>query len=361
MKNIIIHGFKILSFIFIFCLLFAFLTYFKKPWNYDLQNIAGFYGEKKNSLEMVYIGGSANFVYWEPLKAWEDYGITSYNFGADTIQPELYRYMIEEVLKHQNPKLIIIDARAFQYRDIDQPPTEAAYRNVLMGTPLNYNKYKFIKENVPKYLKDKTISYNFDLVKYHSNVEFSSLGGSIKMMFQLYQNPLKGFYFVPNVKKMKKEKFLTEKVTPISIETTKILKSLLDYIKTKNIEVLFVVSPYIEIESEKENFNYIQSIIESEGYNFLDSNEYSKEMNIDYNMDFYNYSHVNIFGADKYTEFLSKYLKENYKINDKRKNSSYLNWNLLLENWHYQVDYNKNLIIETTKSEVYKNEIYSRK
>lgn len=345
MKNNIVQAIKILVFISIFLIVLLIITYSKKPMSVDLLNISSFYSEKKNSLDMVYIGGSACFVYWEPLKAWEDKGIASYDFAANTIQAELYVYLIKEVLKSQSPEVIVIDARAFQYRDFDQPPNEVAYRNVLTGTPFSIDRYKFIEENVSKYLKEDTLSYHFDIVKYHTVKENNSFDVTSKMILKKYINPLKGFYFVPKFEKLKKEDFLTDVEKPLSSDTDKILDDLLKYLKTTDQKVLFVVSPYIETKSQKESFNYVERKVIESGYQFLDTNEYYKEMGLDFSKDFYHFAHVNIFGAEKYTEFLEEYLKQNYNLIDRRNDDNYKeDWDNLLENWNVNVTNTKNII-----------------
>ena len=148
-KKSIIPITKIIAFIIIFIFVFTYLTYLMKPDEVSLRNINGYYGEKKNSLDMVYIGGSACFVYWAPLQAFEDEGIASYSYGAYVVQAELYKYLIKEALKTQDPELIVIDARAFQYRE-NRLPEEVHYRNFLTGMSFSLNKLEFINENVEK-------------------------------------------------------------------------------------------------------------------------------------------------------------------------------------------------------------------
>ena len=152
MKNNIYNIVKVIIYLTAVVLFLVFMTYFKQPKWKSYQNISGLYAEEKNSLDIIYYGGSAAFVYFEPLRAYEQKGIASYNYGADTMQAELYKFMINESLKYQNPELLIIDARAFQYRDKDQVPTTVAYRNVLTGSKLSIDKIKWINENIPKYL-----------------------------------------------------------------------------------------------------------------------------------------------------------------------------------------------------------------
>lgn len=313
------------------------VTYMMKPVSVDLCNIAGFYGEKDNSLDMVYIGGSASFVYWEPLRAFEKEGIASYNYGANTIQAELYKTMIKEVFKTQKPELIVIDARAFQYREKDQPPTEVAYRNVLTGMPFSINKIQFIKDNVKKYINDDNkLSYYFDIMKYHRDTKDMTINTQLKMAYNLYTNENKGFYFVPKVQKQ--HKIINNDIKnkqPIDKETENILIDLLEYIKTTDCNYMFVVSPYVELRSHKQNFNYIAEIIEKYGYTFLDCNDYYEEMQLDFDKDLYNYAHVNIYGADKYTDFLTKKIKEKYNLPNRI--DEYEDWKRLLPVWNENV------------------------
>lgn len=362
MKNNIKNIIFIIIFLLTLPILYMCLTWYRKPDSVDLNNIAGFYGEEENTLDVVYLGGSASFVYWEPLKAYEEHGITSYLYGANTIQAEMYEYMVREVYTKQNPELIIIDARAFQYRDIDQPPTDVAYLNVLQGTPINKNKAEFVYENVPKYLteEDEPINFLFDFRRFHSNQVIGSVSTHMKMMTQTYENELKGFYFVPSAVRMKKEKFKTDVKTPVSEETTKILNNLIKELDKHDAKVLFIVSPYIIDTEEKENFNYISEIIANAGYDFIDSNDYVKEMKIDYDTDFYNYAHVNIFGADKYTDFLSNYINENYNLEDRREDPKYSSWNELLPNWHEEVEKCKTATQAIIDREGYYETIYTK-
>lgn len=340
-KKIIKWTALIIIFIIILLLSFRIITYIMKPARIDLNNIAGLYGEEKNTLDMVYIGGSAAFVYYESLRAFETEGVASYTYGANRMQAELYKTMIKEILKNQKPELIIIDARAFQYREKDQPPTEIAYRNVLTGMPLSLNKIEFIHENVEKYLHEDNTSYYYDIIKYHRDLKNVKINDQIKMAFNLYKNPLKGFYFVPKVAEQTKIVNNTDKKTPVAEETEQILIDLLEYCKTTDCNYLFVVSPYVEQELHKENFNYIREIINQYGYDFLDANDYYDEMKLDFKTDLYNASHVNIFGADKYTDFLTQYIKNNYNLPDRRKDENYQSWFDLLDNWNEQVDSTK--------------------
>ena len=292
---------------------------------------------------------SACFVYYAPLKSWVDHGIVSYDYAADTIQAELYKPMIEEILKTQNPKLIVIDARAFQYRDkanLDaQPPGEVPYRNTLTGMRLSQNKVDFISRSVGTYIEDEKLSYYFDIIKYHDNiVHFNS--NNIKMMLGRYKDPYNGFYFVPKVETIDQYDYGTDEKKAVSQDTESILYDLLDYMDSTGIDYLFTVSPYAEKIEHKMTFNHVQDIIEKRGYRFIDCNEYTSQMAIDYLTDFYNENHVNIFGAEKYTDFLNQYILKNYSIPDRSDDVSYSFMNTYLADW--------NNTVKNTKADIQK-------
>ena len=348
-KKIIKWIFLTLIFIFVSLSFLKVMTYIMKPPDEPLFNIAGFYGEEKNSLDMVYIGGSACITYWEPLRAFEQEGIASYNFAASTPQAELYKTMIKEVLKTQNPEVIVIDARTFQYREKDAPPDEVHYRNAITGMPLSINKIEFIHENVEKYLDEDDTSYYFDIIKYHRDLSDAEINDQVKMIFNQYKNPIKGFRFVVRHQKQNRIVNNTKKEVPVAEETEKILIDLLEYCKTTDCNYLFVVSPYVEQEGHKQTFNYISKIINEYGYDFLDANDYYDKMDLNFNIDFYNPTHVNIFGADKYTDFLCEYLIENYNLPDRREDENYQEWFDLLDNWHAQVNSTKSQIKQLIK------------
>ena len=72
-------------FVVILLKVFSSTTYIFRNAGYDRNHIVGIDNEK---VDMVYVGGSAAFVYWQPLKAWKDCGFTSYLYATNSIQGE---------------------------------------------------------------------------------------------------------------------------------------------------------------------------------------------------------------------------------------------------------------------------------
>ena len=322
MKKHIFNIIKILIFIIVFGFFYCFLTVFKKPVNYKLYNVTGLYAERKNSLDMVYIGGSAAFVYYSPIDAYKNYGISSYDYAVDGIQAEFYPTMVKELLKTQKPKVVVIDARVF-----------------LRGFKYNIDRVKLINKIVPKYLKQGTLTYHLDLGLYHTEESMPSFIKTFNIIFDKNKNLNKGFYLVPKAMNIYKYDRDTKEELKIASESERLLNELLDYLEKRNVKALFVVSPYQQIKREKMQFNYIEKIVKSRNQDFLDSNDYIDQMKLDFTYDFYNGSHVNIYGAEKYTKFLSEYLIKKYSLPDRRKERKYQkDFNFLIPKWKENVE-----------------------
>ena len=137
----------------------------------------------------------------------------------------------------------------------------------------------------------------------------------------------------------------TKEELKIASESEKLLNELLDYLEKRNVKALFVVSPYQQIKREKMQFNYIAKIVKSRNQDFLDANDYIDQIKLDFTYDFYNGSHVNIYGAEKYTKFLSEYLIKKYNLPDRRGDKLYdEDFNNLIPKWNQNVEETKKYI-----------------
>lgn len=329
--------YKIIGFLAFSALLFCTfckVTYLFRNVGYDRKHIVGI--KQENDLDMVYIGGSAAFVYWQPLKAWNDCGFTSYNFATNTIQAESIKSYVEEVRTCQNPDLFVIGVRAFQYYYDSQ--AEAGLRNSTDSMDVtSVARYRLLNEYFHNRLLDKdtdTVSYYFDIAKYHTNT--GNLGSREAWSFRDNEgvSTNKGWEWIDKYGYLEEPTdFDTEERAELPANDLKILEELLAYCRDEELNVLFVVCPYYLTAEDQAKYNTIGDIIRSYGFAYLNVNEYYDEMGLDFTKDFYNRNHVNLFGAEKYTEFLENYIVQNYCMEDHRGDAGYDSWNEAYQNF----------------------------
>lgn len=313
---------------------FLLTTYLFRDYRYDGKHISEMKEEVHGSIDMVYIGGSAAFVYWQPLKAWNDCGFASYLMATNTLQAEMIKYYIEEVQNTQAPDLYVIDARPFQYWD--QAGSESGIRNGSDSMKaFSPNRWKMINA----YLSDHSmpenadaLSFYLDIAKYHTNRGALQSPENWRSIDTQTASANKGWEWIDSYAYLDAPAdFFTEKCASLPHEAISVLESLLRYCKSKDLKVLFVVCPYYITTEDQEKYNTVQKIVEENGFQFLNTNLYLEEMGIDYATDFYNKNHVNCFGAEKYTAFLEKFISENYVLPDHRGEAAYNSWDHDLE------------------------------
>lgn len=300
-------------FLLIGLLIFTACSYIVRPVDnvFFRQEFTGFYGERKNSLNVIAIGGSSVYRYLNSPKLWENYGITSYNLSTPGQSIYVIENLLEEALKTQSPDLFMIETRKF-VRTGSQAAPENRLRLVTDNMKYSLNRFNLINKTVPEF--KERLSYYFDIINYHSNWE-NITRKSISYAGNQTKASMKGWSNVSAHQVIKKKDYSRlEETAPISENAEEALISLLEYCKEKKLPVLFVSMPYEITKKHTRKNNYMRPIIESYGYTFLDCNDYYEEIGLDFSVDFYNTYHTNALGALKCTDFIGSYITGNYDI-----------------------------------------------
>lgn len=315
------------------------ITYFFSPVDGDRQRMVGIKSEQP--LDMVYVGASAASRYWCPLQAWNEAGIVSYVYGSDGVPAENLEFYIRDIRKFQDPDLFVIDARPFLYwgRGFE----EVDIRRGADAMDISMNRVNMIQRYFSMRTSEERIDrlpYYFRLMKYHSDYEASFPNSE---RWRLHDNKTtcsyKGTIINDEHRYLEKPVCIRGNTqAELSDNCVTILMSLLEYCRSENLNVFFVVSPYYESQIDYDKANAIASLIRSFDYDFLDANDYYEEMNINFETDFGDANHVNSLGMQKYTHFLSEYIVNEYSLADKRENANYQDWNELWEDYKAQIE-----------------------
>ncbi len=313
------------------------LSYWLRPNDDRKEAFAGFYAEEEESLDVVMIGSSPVYPYFAAPLMWHETGITSYALSTSSQRPDAMLYLIKEAEKTQSSALIILEMRMFRY-DMSQFDTEEQYfynRTLTDNLRYSWNRMELInqttKENV-------SLADYLDIIRYHDNWK-TQLGRKLNYYDYRVQTPYKGFIFVPNIEQLRVEASdMVNEVTAIPEDTEEIYIEIMDYCQRENLNVLFLLSPFLATKEDKQKFNYMKKLTEDRGFEFLDMNEHYDEIGLDFNLDFYNAGHVNISGAEKCTSFLGKYLKDNFTFNANHKELVVNGWNQSWEQWNKEAE-----------------------
>ncbi len=294
--------------------------------DHNRQRIKGFYEEDKNSLDIVYLGASEVYSDIAPGHAYEKNGVTSYLFATQANSILNYKSQLKNILSKQDPKLIVIELNGAVYGDEEEVTKEPNLRNYADNVPLDLTKAEWIMENGGK----NTAEYLFPFIKYHgvwSDTKHKREQVYKKTIIQDQQrgfNYLKGVLNETNIfrntqrsmnESLPKSAGVTEPLTQIE---EKGLRELLQFCKDEKLDnVVFARFPHIVVRRTFSRFarsNTVGEIVKEYGFDYLNFERDIAMTKLDENKDFYNLDHLNVYGQQKFTDFLTDYLIKHYGV-----------------------------------------------
>lgn len=282
--------------------------------------ISEFYNEPKNTLDVIFVGESSVYKGVSPMRIWEKYKITSYDYGSPTAKLYNNYYCIKEALKYQKPKVIVLNTDQLFHNE----QMKEEYKRLLYDAmKLNKNKVEAIMDPVQNNSRNEQISFIFPILRYHSrwmeleDEDFSKNKGK-------YDNIFKGYWLVKEIEPYKGEKY--NKYQEISRNELKYFEKIADLCKENSIELIAVEFPSIQTwnNSKKEK---VEQIAKDNNVRFLDLHDVLDEIGIDWCKDTGDEGyHLNISGTEKISDYLGKFLSDNYEFENYKKEEVYKNW-----------------------------------
>lgn len=250
--------------------------------------------EKKHTIDVAFLGDSQGWATYDPLQFYTDHGFTSYNACTPGQFPYDAYVMLKNVFHEQKPKLVVMDVN-------------------MIYTPLNVLKLGLLNL--------------FPIFHYHNAWLFEEKVD--------YRADRKGFNGSDQVTPYQvdpayMQRELSEK---LPADSQIYLDKIYQFCKRENSQLLLVntISPLIWTNGRHE---IIQQWCNENGVKYVDYNqpELLKKIAFDFNTDLRDYGeHVNVYGSKKICENLGNYIKQNYALEDHRKDSSYQEWNTLAQ------------------------------
>lgn len=305
--------------------------------------MAGFYGEEKNTIDVVAIGSSAMYRYFNNPYFWKKYNLTSYNLCTASQPAHIIGDLMDEAIREQSPQLFVVETRRFVKREYLKPPVqeeEAAVteeddgklknielRRVTDNLVYSWNRFQMIEDQVEGDWQEK-LDYHLDIIRYHGNWETTDYTRLRRYYDNTKDNLKKGWSnnFIVKPLEPLGELQNTEPL-PIGADAEEELVKLLEKCKKEQINVVFVSTPWIASEEQRRRNIYLGDLIESYGFHFYDGNEHVDEMGLDYATDFYNAAHVNAWGSEKFTDTFGQYIMDNFDMDTEQEKHVTKSWN----------------------------------
>lgn len=300
--------------------------------DYDsTRKVEGFYAEEKNSLDFVFVGSSQMFTSVVPAVLWEEYGMTTYDFGANEQPIYLSYYYIKEALRYQKPKAIVLE---ISYCKLPDYVHEGVHRINLDDLRMGPVKLEAIFDLIPA---QERFSYLFELAKYHDTwTELDRT--SVRYITADKHNPYKGY--TPSLEGEPDGGQFNEKIAETTEQfelpelAVEYLQKIIALTEEAGVDLLFLKTP--------NGNDYNQAY-------YLAAEALAQEHNIPFlnlNSEMPGQFHNHVFHAETVTKRIGEWLSGLYEIEDKRENADYAWWN---EDAQYYYRYRELLEIDAEK------------
>ncbi len=296
----------------------------------------------ENSIDIAFIGSSTTYRYYNIMDIWHRYGLTSCSYFGVDLPFEFTIPMMEYVQTRQSPQLYVIDLRSvlddeFQIRyfgEYESPQHQDSFADALnlLNTPLN--RAPVVLESPyfegAKHLQVFKLLYNHEaFVNGLSMFNTAPLAfqGNQAMRFQSYNLNLLYEDFSQG----------NESAYTLTEETKERLTEVFEYCKQNNLHVYFTFTPYMDaVNAQDENIRReIGAYVAENGFPLTDFRSKFEEIGLSPITDFYDTRHVNVLGAEKYTQFAMEYFLETYEIVPNHEADVIEEWNEQYEQWIY--------------------------
>lgn len=261
--------------------------------------------EPENTIDVIAFGSSNVYSSIMPLEWWNSFGFTGYDFAEASQRAPQTKLAVEQIYKKQSPKVILLDVATLfnEKNDLD------AYDST-----------------VKAYLEQV-----FPVIRYH---RFFSDPRRLKNLTAEPGSLTKGYLIRDGAEPGRDRNYMKKGKKDFVINSVirKQFEDVIAYCQEQGSTVILLEIP----ENASWNLTKHQAISEfakEKGLTFLDLNlEMKSELNwatdtVDGG------NHMNTVGAKKVTDFLGRYLTEQFDLQDRRKDSK------LAEKWNadYQV------------------------
>ncbi|SCZ78622.1 SGNH/GDSL hydrolase family protein [Pseudobutyrivibrio xylanivorans] len=319
---------------FLLILVFA-LGYYKSIFSFKSADGIGqmeqFYNQPENSIDVLVLGSSHAFVNFNNGTLYDEYGIASYNLGATTQPIWNTYYYLKEALKTQTPELIVLEGYMLGYdkKYLDDPLN---FKN-FCGMKWSENKIEAIKTGTPpQRVQDFIMEYPVYHTRYSSlqKGDFLDDFGSESRDYNWFNEDWKGQYlFNTAAPQVYHDLSVIDYKKELFPKTEKYYRKILELAQEKDIPVLIVITPFDlldDLEKYQARYNRAEEIAEEYDVTFLNFQTRLEELGLDLNSDYRDACHLTVWGSVKYSRYIGNYIKEHYKISDRRGDSKYISW-----------------------------------
>lgn len=259
-----------------------------------------FYTETEE-YDVLFFGSSHMWNTILPMELYKEYGIYSYNMANATEAIPTSYWVIKNTIEYKKPKVIVLETFMSGWGKKVLEGNENYLHTYYDVLPFSKTKLDAIKDIVDE---GERAEYLVPFSLYHSR--WNELGEDDFSCEYSVEKGAQALWETTPFEYATIETSELVEVNPVTKEYVQRVKQICD---ENDIELLLTEIPFCMDESEKKQNNGWKKFAEEIGVTFISCDDFE----IDYENDMRDRGHFNYAGAKKATNYLGKYLIDNYK------------------------------------------------
>ena len=344
MKKILAFWLRLVAFALVTVMVLNYTVYVITPKQaYGICPIMNFYNQPENTVDVLVLGSSLGNAGINTSILWNEYGIAVYSLCGAEVPYWVSYYYLEEALKTQTPKLILIDAKASMYSADYSTRGRTIHATFGIRDPLV--RLKAIAACVaPADLLSYVLAFP-QLHSYYTQVNAESFmyppdngdrGPNWKgyIEYTVTEQHEKPSVVWPGTKK------------PINTRQAEYFRKILELAQANGIPVMLVGFPNPDYAYDHGYYMSLWAIAEEYGVTGINYNDpdlwrglrdkYDDpklQTTLLYSSDFADWQHLNLKGSVTFSYRLGYDLKQLYDLPDRRGDEAYITWQLCADEW----------------------------
>lgn len=297
-------------------------------YDYGIVSMLHLYRQENNTVDVLVIGSSLAYAGVNTNVLWAEYGIAAYDLCSAELPFWGSYFYLEEALKTQKPKVILLDAKAAIYQQ-------------------DYSRRGRVIMNTFGILSPDT--------RFHAIAAAAKPGeaaGFVLMLPEIHSNYARltwdDFVFPPKGKDSSWKGYIGmdaheahHRPSLVWNNTAKNLNQrqreyfvrILELANEKGIPLLVVGFPSPDYANDHMYYNALWRIADEYGVATINFNEPERRFGLAYSTDFADWQHLNVKGSITLSRELGRTLTESYNLPDRRGNAAYASYDRCLEIW----------------------------
>lgn len=311
----------------------VFFVFMRKSHYIDTMKV--FQSLKRDTIDVLGVGSSHMYCTLCPAELYRHTGLSSFLLSTQRQPIEVSYEYVRQALKCHSCKVVVLELLMFVHLPAKTPVDEGVAHDGLDPIPFSMDKIETVLD-MPR--KDASENYLIPFVKYHSRWR-ELKANDFKFDRDIdFMAACRGFPLLTKAmvnKSMKEVHYVDCTPLPLDPYFVDWIERFNDMVRVYGAELMLLTAPSPMNAEQRGKYSFLHQYANKHGIKYLDLNSEFNSLGIDVNRDFFDFGHLNVWGAEKATRRIGRYLLENFKFEIDKSPERANEWKNICERYDY--------------------------